>query len=249
VKKLAIVGGAPSTEYEAPFDDPEFDIWVHGNQMGHHIKRRITRIFEIHNDLSEHEDVQRYVKFLVDQNKPLVVGPGFPAKGDHISLFPVEEANGLMGQHLTSTPAYMMAMAILEGYDYIGIYGVDMSVDDHEYFYQRPSMYAWIAYAKAKGIEIFIPEKSGLFKDSYIEGDFGGKPDLGLPPFTSDEFTKIAELHQRKIDELENRILELRMQMNAHAGSKQTYERLSKVARGIEAGAEIKTLTENVVLK
>lgn len=243
--KVAIVGGAPATEGLAPFDDLEFEIWVHGNQMGRHIKRRITRIFEIHNDLSEHEP--QYAQFLVDQNKPLIVGHKFPFEGENISLFPVAEANEIMGQHLTSTPAYMMAMAILEGATHISIFGVDMSVDDHEYFAQRACMYAWIGYAKAKGIEIYIPKESGLFKDPYIEGDFGGS--LGNPPFTSEEFLKVAQMHQSKIEELQGQILNLQLQMNAHAGSKQSYERLSKVARGVEAGAEIKTLTENILLK
>jgi len=243
--KLALVGGAPSSEGLAPFDDPEFEIWVHGNQMEAHENRRVTRIFEIHDDLSEHSP--SYPEFLANKNIPMIVGPKFPLQGKHIKQFPVERANKLMGQHLTSTPAYMMALALLEGATDISIYGVDMSIDDHEYFLQRACMYAWIGYAKAKGVNIFIPKESGLFKNSYIEGNSGEK--LGIPPFTSSEFSKIAQMHQVKIDQAQDEMNHLQNKIHVHNGCIQSYERLAKVARGVESGLEIKTLTEGVVLK
>ncbi len=247
MKRVAIVGGSPSTQHLTPFSDPGFDIWVHGNQMDRYHNKRVSRIFEIHDDLSEHQE--GYAAWLVEQLIPMIVGRNFPFSAPLITKFPYDQANAIMGQKLTSTPAYMMALAILEGYEHISIYGVDMAVDDHEYFYQRPCMYAWIAYAKAKGIEVFIPKESGLFVDPYVEGDKSGKPDLGLPPFTQAQFDLMAGFHGQKMQDIENEIFSLRMKMNAHSGSKQTYERLAKVARAVESGAEVKTLTENVVIK
>lgn len=243
--RVAIVGGAPSAL--DPFADTTCETWVHGNQLSRHKGKRISRIFEIHDDLSEHPP--GYAAWLVDHHIPMIVGRKFPLSGENISPFPYEQANALMGEHLTSTPAYMMALAILEGATYVAIYNVEMSVDDHEYFYQRPSMYAWIAYAKAKGIEVYIPPSSGLFKDTYVEGAQGGKPNLGLVPFTREQFDIVADIHAQKMREIENNILGLQMKLNAHAGSKQTYERLSKIARGIEAGATVNTLTENMVVR
>ena len=244
---VALVGGAPSSEGLAPFDDPEFEIWVHGNQMEAHANRRVTRIFEIHDDLSEHGP--SYPEFLANKNIPMIVGPKFPLQGKHIKQFPVERANKLMGQHLTSTPAYMMALALLEGATDISIYGVDMSIDDHEYFLQRACMYAWIGYAKAKGVNIFIPKESGLFKDSHVEGNSGGKPYLSLGPFTSSEFSKVAQMHQGKVSQALEEIKYLEGKIHVHNGCIQSYERLAKVARAVEAGIEVKTLTEGVVLK
>ena len=131
MRKVAIVGGSPSTEGMAPFADLSFDIWVHGNQMDRHKNRRVTRVFEIHDDLSEHPAA--YAGWLADACIPMVVGANYPVKADHIQTFPFGDADALMGgRHLTSTPAYMMALAILEGYEHISIYGVEMSVDDHE---------------------------------------------------------------------------------------------------------------------
>jgi len=242
--KVALVGGSPSYKL-APYADESFEIWAHGNQLDKFEDNRVSRVFEIHDDLSEHPTP--YAEWLVKKNIPMVVGKGFPLTGDHIKVFPYDRANALMGQHLTSTPAYMMALAILEGYTEINIFGVEMAVDDHEYFYQRPSMYAWIAYAKAKGITVTI--EGGLFKDDYVEGESDGKPDLGLPPFTSSEFGKVAKVHSDAMDNIESEILVLQMKMNAHSGCKQTYERLAKVARGIEAGAVVDNLTDSMVIK
>ncbi len=246
--KVAIVGGSPSTENDAPFDDQSWEIWCHGNQMQRHLQHRVTRIFEIHDDLSEHPE--GYAQWLVDLGIPLTVGEAFPIDAPHVERF-VFDPRLVVGQdHLSSTPAYMMARALANGATHIGIYGVDMSVDDHEYFMQRPSMYAWIAYAKAKGVEIFIPEKSPLFKGTHIEGrGSGGKPNLARVPFSQEQFLQMAHLHEKRVNTLNAQIREIESQIHAHNGSRQAYERLAKVARAVESGQEIKTLTESLILR
>lgn len=233
--RVAIVGGCPSTEYLAPFSEHDWEIWVHGNQLDRHENRRVTRIFEIHDDLSEHPP--EYPQWLVDKNIPMVVGSKFPIQADHVTVFP-ESCNVL--EKLTSTPAYMMAMAIHEKAIHIGIYGVEMAVDDHEYFKQRPAMYAWIAYAKGLGIGITIPEESSLFVDKYKEGrDWGKKTD---GPFTEAGFQEMADIHQQKIDEY-NQLIQ------THAGCLQSYQRLAKIARAMESGQDVKNLTDSLIIK
>ena len=247
--KVAIVGGSPSTQHDAPFNDPEWEVWVHGNQMDRHIGRRVTKIFEIHDDLSEHDS--KYPTWLEGLGIPLVVGKSFPITTAHVERFPFDEANKLLGgEHLTSTPAYMMAYALLHGASHIAIYGVDMAVDDHEYFYQRPTMYAWIAYAKAKGVEVTIPDASPLFKDTFVEGrDSGGKPNLALAPFTESGFLEMAQLHAARISDYENKIRDMQNLIRTHSGCQQSYERLAKVARAVESGQAIASLKESATLR
>jgi len=60
LKKLAIVCGSPSSEMDAPFHDPEYDVWVLGNRLNRY--PRFDVVFEIHDDLSEHGDVDKYVE-------------------------------------------------------------------------------------------------------------------------------------------------------------------------------------------
>ena len=253
--KVALVGGCPNSEYLAPFSDKEWDIWVHGNQMNRHENRRVSRIFEIHDDLSEHPP--QYAPWIAEKKIPMIVGRNFPIKADHISVFPFDKANAIMGQHLTSTPAYMMALAIIEGATEIGIYGVDMSVDDHEYFHQRPTMYAWVGYARGLGIKVTIPKESSLFIDKYVEGaGAGNNPDFEQPPFTEKEFLGMVKLHEDKISSYEQEILDIQAKVlliqktiHSHDGARQAYARLAKVSRSIESGVDIDSLIDTALIK
>jgi hypothetical protein len=232
--KVAIVGGSPSWS-EAPFSNEEWEIWVLGNQLDRYEGKRVSKIFEIHEDLSEHPP--EYPQWLFDQSIPLVVSDKFPLKAE---IFPKEEAHSLMPDMLSSSPAYMMAYAILKGATNIGIYGVDMAVDDHEYFKQRPAMYAWIAYARASGIEVTISENSSLFRDQYDEGrDWHKKIET---PFSVEGFNEMISIHQNKIEELNAKI-------QGHHGALQAYQRLSKIARAIDSGQNVKNLTDSLIIK
>lgn len=246
--KIALVGGDPKTEHLAPFDDDDWDIWVLGNQYNRHQNRRVTRIFEIHDNLSQHEEW--YPKWLIDTGIPLVIGKHFPIKNKDTLVFPEKTANELMGgEFLSSSPAYMIALAILEGYDEIAIYGIDMAVDNHEYFKQRPEMYAWIAYAKAKGIEVTIPKESSLFEGGYVEGrDWNGKVDVENPPFTQCQFEEMAQVHKDKITEYEIEKLKIIDLIHSHDGARQVYERLGRVARATESGITVDSLTKTVIV-
>lgn len=247
--KVSIVGGCPETEHLAPYNDPEWEVWVLGNQYDRHISRRVTRVFEIHDDLSGH--LAEYPQWLVDQKLPLIVGKHFPIEAPHVRVYPEEEANELLGgEYLSSSPAYMIALAILEGADEIAIYGIEMAVDNHEYFKQRPEMYAWIAYAKAKGIKITIPEESTLFKGGYVEGrDWGNKVDMERPPFTQVQFEEMARTHQQKMNEYEAQRIQIDAHIQSHDGARQVYERLARVARAVETGIPVDSLSKTTVVK
>lgn len=225
---MELIGGSP-TWTKAPFKEA----WVHGNQLDRFKGRKVDKIFEIHDDLSEHPP--EYPQWLVDHGIPMIVGDKFPIKADHVKVFPRE--SNVLGM-LTSTPVYMMALAIHEAHKEINIYGVEMGVDNHEYFKQRPAMYAWIGYARGLGIKVNICEESSLFKDSYDEGRDWGKP---KGPFSEEAFLSLAEAHRKKIEEYT-------MLVHTHSGSLQTYERLAKMARAVDSGQNI-NLTNSLVIK
>lgn len=251
-KCIAIVCGAPSSEHLAPFDDPSWEIWVLGNRLNKHAGRRISRIFEIHDDLSEHGDQTAYAQWLVSKNIPMVVGAGFPLSviPDHVQPFPFAAAAELFGyEYLTSSAAYMMALAILEGAKEIAVYGSDMAIDDIEYFWQRPCLEAWIGFARGRGIKVTIPEVSALGKSTRVEGRASGGKYKASGPFTVEQFGMLAEMHRLKIEDKLAQIRTLENQVQVHGGAQQAYERLAKVARAVEAGQVIASLTETVNLK
>lgn len=243
--KVALVGGAPSTQMLAPFDDPSWKIWVLGNQLSCYVDKRIDRIFEIHDD-----DLAKkpgYADALAKTGVPLVVGEKFPHKGERIKVFPFDKARKFFDKdYLTSSAAYMIALALLEGYREIGLYGFDMAVDDAEYFHQRPCMEAWLGLAIGKGVKITIPDASPVLKSLYMEGRDNR---TGCPPFTSANFEAVAAVHQQHIDEITSLREELLHKLNAHHGALQAYTRLAKIARAVEAGQKIDDLVGSLKVR
>lgn len=231
--KIAIVGGAPLTKDLAPFDDDSWQIWVLANQLDTYVGKRVDNIFEIHENLEEHGEPEKYLEFVragaKDLNAHLVMSPKYAQPEE--TIFPYTESKALMGsEFLSSSPAYMMAFAILNGATEIGIYGVEMAVDDHEYFKQRPAMFAWIAYAKGRGIKVTIPTESSLFKESYCEGrDWNKEAEHGT--FTTEAFRAMEKRHLDKITAL-------KMEIEAHNGAAQAYANMQKVARAVDGGAK-----------
>ena len=244
MKKLAIVCGGPSSEMKAPFNDPEFEIWVLGNRANNY--PRYDLMFEIHDVTAENGE--GYPKWLVDKNIPLIVGKDFPIQADHVSVFPYDESEKLFGSlYLTSSPAMMLCLAILRGYPYVELYGVDLVIEDFEYFWQRPCMEAWIGFARGRGVEVVLHESSPVCKSDYVEGArCGGKPNFAKPPFTEAGFLKLAERHIKKIDDMNRQRQKLAEMIQSNDGARQAYTHLARAARAVEAGNDIKTLDVTV---
>lgn len=243
--KIAIVGGAPATQMLAPFDDFDWEIWVLGNQLNCYEGKAISRVFEIHDDLTNKPD--GYPDWLIKCAPRLTVGELFPIK-DHekVEIYPRAEVEALMGGHLSSSIAYMMGYAMLKPVEEIAIYGVDMAVDDHEFFKQRPDMYAWIGYAMGKGIKVHIPSQTSLFTSNYDEGKHWGSEGTkrGTPPFIDSQFQELVKAHKNKMVEIEQTIDGLRFQLARHKGIAEAYTQMGRVARAVEGGAKLDKLTD-----
>jgi len=245
MKKLAIVCGGPSSEMKAPFNDPDYEVWVLGNRSQNY--PRYDLIFEIHDDI-EKEHGSEYAQFLVDKGIPLIVGSNFPIKADHVTAFPFAESEKLFGSlYLTSSPAMMVCLAILRGYPYMEIYGVDLVIEDFEYFWQRPCMEAWIGFARGKGHEVVLHDSSPVCRAEYVEGmNSSGKPDFAKPPFTEEGFLSLAKRHSDKIEAFKRNIKEITDRIHGHEGARQAYTNLARTARAVEAGNDIKSLDVTV---
>lgn len=249
--KVAIVCGSPSSEFMAPYHDKSVEIWVLGNRVDRHLNKRVTRIFEIHENLTEHGDVGAYKAKLYQLAKKyeVVVGETFGPSCPNVVPYPYNAAEQLFGSlYLTSSPAYMIAYALLKGATEIGLYGVDLSISDHEYFWQRPCVEAWIGFAKGKGVKVFIPEVSHVGKSVYCEGrDWGNEKSVGV--FSEDGFSALADQHQQKHDALQEQRRNLALEAAMHDGGVQVLRNLAKVARAVEANVPITNLLDTTVIR
>lgn len=225
--RVAIVGGAKSTQGLAPFDE-DCEIWVLGNQIQQYDGKRVSKIFELHDNLSEHDP--RYAEYIAKMNIPMVVSDQFPIKADHIEIFPYEQAERFLGDYFTSSGAFMVAYALLNGVTRLECYGWQMATNDHEYFKQRACFEAWLGFAKGRGVDVVLPEECPILKSRYNEGRHWNNVDKG--PFTEEAFLKKAKEHQEQCDYH-------KMMLNTHDGSRQAFENLAKVARAYDAGDKV----------
>ena len=70
---------------------------------------------------------------------------------------------GIGDRYVTSTPAWMLALAIAEGFKTIGLFGIDMA-QDIEYNDQRPCVEYLVGLARGRGIKVIIPKTSDICK-------------------------------------------------------------------------------------
>jgi hypothetical protein len=171
-KNLAIVGKAPASILRTPFDDESYEIWSLSDNYRQ--LKRWDRWFEIH-DVEFHRQLHpEHWEFLTtNHGKPLYLlephrdiphALAFP-KAAIFERFPQPEFH----RYFTNSISWFIAMALVEGFEHIGLYGVDMAQHE-EYAQQRPSCEYWIGVANGLGVTVEIPEESDLMKSSKLYG-------------------------------------------------------------------------------
>jgi hypothetical protein len=71
----------------------------------------------------------------------------------------------------TSTPAYAIALAILQGYLEIDLYGIELA-DKTEHEQQRDSYAFWVGFAAGRGISMKIHCGNGIFRKKLYGEDW-----------------------------------------------------------------------------
>lgn len=169
--KVAIVGFSTNHRHLAPVDDPSYEIWGLNNAYVH--LKRADRWFELHSEDLYAWDLRRpgdHVGWLKAFTGPLYLVQARADLPNSIS-FPYHEVIDCVGPYLTSGPALMLAFAILEGFEHISIYGIDLMTHT-EYADQKPGFEFLIGMAMGRGITIEMPRNCDLLKAPiYGRGD------------------------------------------------------------------------------
>ena len=164
--KVAIVGGAPSSQGLAPYDDRDWAIWSCSHPNTERLPR-ITEWFELHDiaDLAS-ERWSSWAKPYLALLRTLPCKIWMQATNEHVPralAFPKDELLAEFGRgfYFTSSIAWMLAKAIKDGATEIGVYGVDMTAGK-EYEYERPGCQYWLHLARERGIKVTVPDQSDL---------------------------------------------------------------------------------------
>lgn len=165
-KKIAIIG-TTSSLVDAPYNDPEWEIW--GLNGAYQCIPRWDRWFDMHSLKvlkKYHEPV--YFEFLKAAGSKAILAHKMGNLPD-AKLFPSKKLVNKYGRYFTNTISWLIAYAMEQNPETIGIWGVNMAMDT-EYAAQRPSCEYFLGLAKGKGIEIVIPDTSEMLKCSYLYG-------------------------------------------------------------------------------
>jgi hypothetical protein len=173
-KKVAILGFTDSIK-QAPFDDLSWEIW--GLNELYLMIPRWTRWFEIHSREVYEADKKRtsdHILALRAMTCPVYMHQHYddipasvPYPLPQIAELFANPGKGL--PYLTNTISYMIALAILEGFSEIAVYGVDMATDS-EYSVQRPSCEYFLGFAQGRGIKVTVPPDCELLKTDFLYG-------------------------------------------------------------------------------
>jgi len=162
-RKVAILGTCLSRT-EAPVNDLDWEIWTIG--PGGKNVQRWDRLFEVHGPDTWPPGFREYLEELKSVQPPRMIFteapmPDWPA-GKVIPKDHYFQKYGRMW--FQSQISYALAMAIDEGVQTIGIYGIDLEAGE-EYRSQFTGARFFIDVARLAGITIILPEGCGLTRD------------------------------------------------------------------------------------
>jgi hypothetical protein len=109
-----------------------------------------------------------HVKWLQEATIPIYMHKHYDDIPNSIE-YPLEEITEKFGTYFTNTISFMIALALLQGYKVIHVYGVNMAVDS-EYAYERPSCEYFVGLARGMGAEVFLHPDSDLCKTTFLYG-------------------------------------------------------------------------------
>jgi hypothetical protein len=166
--KIAVLGAAPSSRKLAPFNDPNWEIWV-CSPPNFDLPRQ-DAWFEMHNlDRKWNQVNAPWIGVL--ENHPRVYLAQPDKRLPNGIIYPKDEMLAEFGRYFfTSTISWMLALAISLKPDEIGLWGVDMSAAEELYTHQRPGCHYFIQEAGKRGIKVSASNHSDILNPPPLYG-------------------------------------------------------------------------------
>lgn len=171
--KVAIVAADPSHEL-APFEDCEWEVWgcnslwrICQDTAGHF---RADRWFEMHPMSVQTDDELRAIA-----RCPIPIYHLGDATYEQAPMgvpYPLEAVlNRFRYRYFTCTFAYQIALALLEGFTTIGLFGVELDRgSSRERMVEKACVEFWMGLALGMGVNIITPQDSHLTVQEHLYG-------------------------------------------------------------------------------
>ncbi len=199
-RKIAIIGTAPQWAL-APFDDPEWEIWGIFGVVG--CGKRLTRVYELHDKdiilpMAEKAHGGKYWEIVNGMGENYITKDHFD-QAPNAKRFDFDSKLKKYGEYFASSAAWLIAEAIDEGADTIGIWGINMA-SESEYVHQKPSCTYLLGFARAKGINIILPSSSELLHVSHQYGYHKPPKTLEVLGQKKAELTGMLNAHKQNLE-------------------------------------------------
>ena len=184
-KTVAIVGMAPSSCSLAPWHNTDVEIWGVNEAHAFPWFKKATRWFQIHHSSSWKRRVaKRRVRghykwlkknpwkipiYLQYPNDEVPLSQGYPLHQICDRFFKNFTRGDAKVKYFTSTFAYMMGVALLDGFERVEVYGFEMA-DEIEYLQQKACAEFWIGVALGMGVEVYTPAGNQLLYSKLYGG-------------------------------------------------------------------------------
>lgn len=234
-RPVAIVGSAPSNRHWTPGNDDktfavpsphvlggmgsvylhEWEVWAVGTTDS---LERWDVFVDYHDPMTYGGDLKQYLKWLEAQTKPIIVfRPHQWAK--NAIVYPRERIERKYNTFfMTSSVAWMIALAIEIGAPKIGIFGIDMA-DSIEYRAQRAGCKHFIELAKHKGIEVVVPPGSDLLYEPVPYPFFLEDPQTVKMMVRGKELQAYKSFHEKRVQELGAHIAAVQGEQQKHSAT------------------------------
>lgn len=163
---IGLIGAAPSSDKLAPFHHPDWEIWACSPSNWQ--APRVDAYFEMHNlDRKYVPGNEPWIKAL--QGAPRVYVAKEDKRLPHARVYPKKEVFEFFGNYqflesfFQSQVSYMLAFAIMQQPQQIGLWGIDMAAET-EYTTQRPGCHYFFIEAEKRGIPIVAPPQSDILE-------------------------------------------------------------------------------------
>ncbi len=175
-KKVAICGTAPSSRMMANEQEPDVDIWALNDCYSFidQVHLNGSRWFEIHAEDVWKGDGEGHIAFLkahphvymLQHFEELPGSMQYPFEAIRDEFFPgldISNTDNMANMMLGSTIDFMLALALVEGYEEIKVYGINMATDT-EFKHQLPSCNFWLGMIRGRGVKLVLPESCPMLQ-------------------------------------------------------------------------------------
>jgi hypothetical protein len=166
---VAIVGAGYGREY-APLMDPRWEVWALNviPPIDAEGRLRADRWFELHQRHAQSADDMRWI---AKCPVPIYVPDDLMDASPNAVAYPLAQIEERFCKYWACTFAYQIALAIEDGFERIGLFGVDLSRGTaRERTVEWACVSFWVGVAGASGVQISTPPGSRLGKHQHRYG-------------------------------------------------------------------------------